>query len=478
MAEQESVYLWSTTALTNGTIDPPVAFPEGMLPGAVNNSARALMAAVARYIKDTNGSLTTAGSANAYTLTINGRQTPLATGHILKFKASFSITGAATLAVTNADAVALGTKAIRGQGDVALASGQMISGGVYIARYDSAANSAAGAWILLNAAVTSGLLAANNLSDVANAATAFSNIKQDATDTTTGVVELATTTEAATGTDTTRAITAAGLAARTRRVLTANTSFYVRTDGSDSNDGSANTSGAAWLTIQKAANYLAYSVDLNGFVATVNVAAGTYTGAISCFRPFVGGSLSDANGGVIFSGDTTTPANVIISTSSATCFAASFGAHFGVQGFKMTAATVGDCLYASAQGRIFINGKVEFGAVATGSYHMRANAQGWIGGGSSYNVSGTPGSAHYTAQQGGMIEVSGVTVTITGSPTFSFWAYATALGHMNLQGNTYSGAVTAGTKYYVDYNSVVNSGVTLPGGTAGTADAATGGRYL
>lgn len=57
------------------------------------------------------------------------------------------------------------------------------------------------------------LLAANNLSDVAVAATAFSNIKQAATETATGVVELATTTEATTGTDTARAVTAAGVKA-------------------------------------------------------------------------------------------------------------------------------------------------------------------------------------------------------------------------------------------------------------------------
>jgi len=57
------------------------------------------------------------------------------------------------------------------------------------------------------------LLAANNLSDVASAATAFGNIKQAASDTATGVVELATTTELLTGTDTTRAVTADAVAA-------------------------------------------------------------------------------------------------------------------------------------------------------------------------------------------------------------------------------------------------------------------------
>ena len=57
------------------------------------------------------------------------------------------------------------------------------------------------------------MLAANNLSDVAVAATAFTNIKQAATESATGVVELATTAEAEAGTDTSRAITAAGLKA-------------------------------------------------------------------------------------------------------------------------------------------------------------------------------------------------------------------------------------------------------------------------
>lgn len=55
------------------------------------------------------------------------------------------------------------------------------------------------------------LLSTNNLSDVANAATAFANIKQAATTSATGVVELATTAEAGTGTDTSRAVVPSGL---------------------------------------------------------------------------------------------------------------------------------------------------------------------------------------------------------------------------------------------------------------------------
>jgi lysophospholipase L1-like esterase len=54
---------------------------------------------------------------------------------------------------------------------------------------------------------------ASNLSDVANAATAFGNIKQPASTTATGVVELATSAETITGSDTDRAVTPAGGAA-------------------------------------------------------------------------------------------------------------------------------------------------------------------------------------------------------------------------------------------------------------------------
>ena len=57
------------------------------------------------------------------------------------------------------------------------------------------------------------VVAAQNLNDLANKATAFANIKQAATDTATGVVELATTAEALAGVDTTRVVTPVGLSA-------------------------------------------------------------------------------------------------------------------------------------------------------------------------------------------------------------------------------------------------------------------------
>lgn len=61
---------------------------------------------------------------------------------------------------------------------------------------------------LITAAAASGsLLAANNLSDVASASTSFTNIKQAATESATGVAEIATQTEVNTGTDDARFVT-------------------------------------------------------------------------------------------------------------------------------------------------------------------------------------------------------------------------------------------------------------------------------
>jgi len=64
----------------------------------------------------------------------------------------------------------------------------------------------------INTTVSGKLTASSNLSDVGTAATAFGNIKQAATDSATGVVELATTAEVNTGTDAARAITPDALA--------------------------------------------------------------------------------------------------------------------------------------------------------------------------------------------------------------------------------------------------------------------------
>ena len=66
------------------------------------------------------------------------------------------------------------------------------------------------------------------------------------------------------------------VAVSSKEVLTANRTYYVLTTGSDSNTGLANTSGGAFLTIQKAIDTVG-SLDLSIYNVTIQVGAGTYT---------------------------------------------------------------------------------------------------------------------------------------------------------------------------------------------------------
>lgn len=66
-----TMFKWSTIAATNGTADPTAAFPEGMGAPALNDGARGMMAAIAKYRDDTAGSLVLVGTSTAYTVASN-----------------------------------------------------------------------------------------------------------------------------------------------------------------------------------------------------------------------------------------------------------------------------------------------------------------------------------------------------------------------------------------------------------------------
>lgn len=74
-----------------------------------------------------------------------------------------------------------------------------------------------------------------------------------------------------------------------RELLTADRTYYVRTDGSDSNDGTANTAGGAWLTIQYGIDWISQNIDFGGTNYTVylQVGNGTYDEHL-VLKPLVG----------------------------------------------------------------------------------------------------------------------------------------------------------------------------------------------
>jgi hypothetical protein len=126
-----NISTYSTTAASNNSATPN-GWPEGQAPSTVNDCAREMMAGIAKWYKDTQGTLVSTGSANAYLLTTNNAHATLAAQSLIVFRASFTNTGAATLAVDG-----LAAKALNFNG-AALIAGHITSGQIYVVAYNSA----------------------------------------------------------------------------------------------------------------------------------------------------------------------------------------------------------------------------------------------------------------------------------------------------------------------------------------------------
>lgn len=126
------MWKWSQTANSNTTADSSVNWQEGQSPGSVNGSARAMMAAIAKYRDDTSGNLVTGGTSTAFTLTTNQGLTSLTDGFMVTARMSATSGATPTLNVDS-----LGAKSIATVYGTAIPTGALLSGGVYTFVYDS-----------------------------------------------------------------------------------------------------------------------------------------------------------------------------------------------------------------------------------------------------------------------------------------------------------------------------------------------------
>jgi len=126
-----NVSQYSTSAASNNDAAPD-GFPEGMAPSGVNDAARELMAALARFYQDIGGTLVSTGSSNAYVVTSNSSHAALADIGLLVFRANHANTGAATLAVDG-----LTAKDIVKGASGALDSGDIAANQIVMVRYNA-----------------------------------------------------------------------------------------------------------------------------------------------------------------------------------------------------------------------------------------------------------------------------------------------------------------------------------------------------
>jgi hypothetical protein len=256
-----------------------------------------------------------------------------------------------------------------------------------------------------------------------------------------------------------------------REVLTANRSYYVRTDGSDSNNGLANTSGGAFLTIQKAID-TACALDLSIYNVTINVADGTYSGGIA-LKPYLG------TGPITIIGNTSTPANCLLQGTGSRIGAESTFSTYEMRGFETQTVTSGNSIGLSGIGILKLN-NWRFGACA-GS-HLRIDKGARLDGKSgSFTISA---NATYFAIGGysATIDFNSATITLDASVTFTATAYAQYMALVNFQQATFSlGAYSVtGQRYNASGLSLISSGggggSFIPGSTAGATSS--GGTYL
>tara|TARA_R100001086_G_scaffold44914_1_gene19893 strand:+ start:1751 stop:2632 length:882 start_codon:yes stop_codon:yes gene_type:complete len=171
-----SVYDWSTTEANNATADSNINWAEGQPPSTVNDSARAEMARIAHWRNMLGANVTMGGTGNAYTYTTGEGLTAYADGIRLLWSPNADPTGAVTINVDT-----LGAKKVYMPDGTQAGNGSLDADSLYDLVYDSSLDSSNGAFKIVgfpDTTLTAGdyLAVANNLSDVANASTARSNL--------------------------------------------------------------------------------------------------------------------------------------------------------------------------------------------------------------------------------------------------------------------------------------------------------------
>lgn len=260
-----------------------------------------------------------------------------------------------------------------------------------------------------------------------------------------------------------------------REVLVAARTYYVRTDGADTNNGLSDTAEGAFLTVQKAINVVA-ALDISIYDVTITVAAGTYNSTTSVNAQVTGPWVG--SGTVTLTG---AGATSILRTTTARVVYVINGGRLTINGFKLV-STSGNLMDTGVASAITVGANMTFADSAivagTGQHIVAAVPGSFIALTQNYTIAGG-GQIHWSAQQGGSVQCVTRTITLSNTPAFSFaFALCRLSANMRVNSNTYSGSAT-GKQYVVDQTSTIYAlTATLPGSTAGTEDLATFGKYI
>lgn len=249
-----------------------------------------------------------------------------------------------------------------------------------------------------------------------------------------------------------------------REKLTANRTYYVRTDGSNGNTGLVDSAAGAFLTIQKAID-VAAGLDTVIYDVTAQVRDGTFAGDLDLKNLTGAGTMT-------IQGNSATPANCIV---DGRFWKQTPGTIYNIKDLTCdditTSAPAAIVSYSGALVRIY-NLRFDSGW----SIHLAAEGGGQIHIMSSYAIVAGAGTHMYA--DGGKIvnEAGGITVTLTGTPAFTTqFAYADHGGliRIRLSQVTYSGAATGKRFSALNVSAIETFGGTstyFPGDAQGSID--------
>lgn len=283
----------------------------------------------------------------------------------------------------------------------------------------------------------------------------------------------------------------AGLVFLTLEILTEARVYYVRPDGSDHNDGLADTVAGAWRTVQHAVDYCAANLSLPGVYDKVGQAAATITLTIQVgdgvYAEQV--SLRQVQGGrPLLRGNVTTPALVELAAPSGNSAldCTGRGNQWLVRGLHVNGTSVdpfGAVIDAQNGGSIWWSNlelTVQHAQVAAlrSAFGSELIMEDYA---APTMVHGTACSELFFAYQGARLDFQAETLTLTDALAFADAAAFAGVGSViTFFIESLVGAAT-GARYTVAELSLIDTfgggASALPGDAPGSADAATGGYY-
>ena len=231
---------------------------------------------------------------------------------------------------------------------------------------------------------------------------------------------------------------------RTR--LTGDTIYYVRTDGSDSNDGLTNTAAGAFLTPQGLIDHLKQDVDFGGRNVTINIADGTYANFA------IHGDMVGSNQSLRFKivGNETNPQNVVIAGVGADAFRLLRAACW-LTGVTVTTSGGSGYGFYIGEHADFLFGKIRFGDVVNDQFFCFDGAIASAA--DDVEVVGDADSfLHVTSKA--RVAFDEHTITFTGTPAFTTYVLGLNDATLSLSGTTLVGDKTG--RCFVHNNAFVN----------------------